>query len=69
VKIVPHLDIHGAVICFTVVDEQTKGRRAGRATNGEVDRVISEADAELALLVAEALKEDHRRFPPDDLAA
>jgi hypothetical protein len=57
-RIVPHLDIRGAAICFSVT-----------AHGREIDRVISEADAELALLMAEALKEDRKRFPPDDIAA
>jgi hypothetical protein len=56
------LDIHGAAICFSVID----GWR-------EIDRVISESDAELAVLMEEALKEDRERFPPeyppDDMAA
>ena len=57
-RIVPHLDIHGAAICFSVIDHGV-----------EIDRVVSEAEAEWVILMEEALKEDRERFPPDDIAA
>jgi hypothetical protein len=47
-KIHPYLDLHGDAICFGI-----------RKKNGEeIERVISENDALLALLMAEARAED-----------